>query len=1091
MAAHDPGLIVHDEQARLESLAQYGVLDTPPRPEFDDIVELAAAICGTSIATITLVDENRQWFKARLGLSIQETPRVLAFCAHTILQAEPLIVHDTLLDRRFFQNPLVTGSPFLRFYAGVPLINPSGFAVGTLAVMDKAPRQLNDTQVLTLKVLAQQAMHQLESTRLIARLGQAVQQRERTQAELRQAHEQLAVRVEQRSQELAESNAAFARANLLYRSMWETTTDAVLIADAEGKILYANPGTLAVLGYPPERLVGQNLAMFQGEHHQIAHVQGMQRYLSTGQRTLDWRSTEVIAVKADGSETTVEVAFSEVQEAGELRFIGFIRDVSERKRHEQVQRELARSVEEARAQLAEAQTVAKIGSWDVDVRAASMRWSDEMYRIFEIEKQDFSLTYAAFMDLVHPEDRESVNQTFRASLRDAPGVLHQLEHRRLGADGTCHCVQQRWRIFYDEHRRPLRGIGTAQDITERKAEQDRLLRLSRMHEVLSGVNSLIARASSRQELFEGCCRIAAEHGRFGAAWIDAYDPESRQIHPVARNGLDAGHVVPGARSADPEAGGSLGLAARAVLSGEIVLSNDFSSEPPTGASRPRAIEHGYRSGIALPLTVNGEIAGTLSLLAKEAEFFDPDEVKLLDELASDISLALDRLAKLDQIRYLAHYDVLTGLPNRALLAERLGSVLEQAHQKGDIGVVVQLDVQRLHDINDTFGRHRGDDLLKLVGQRLRDVLGEKSPIARIAGDHFVFVLSGLRDPNSLAHGVQLAINSCFGEPFWLDSHKLHVTARAGVAVFPQDGDEVETLLKHSETALNQAKAEAARFLFYAPRMNAQVAATLLLESRLRTALEREEFVLHYQPKFDSASGAMTGVEGLIRWNDPDSGTVVPPLEIIPILEESGLILDVGEWVLNVAVADYKRWRELVPNPPRIAINVSALQLRQDDFVDMVRRGVSAAEGADHGLDLEITESVLMTQVESNIEKLDRIRQMGVQVAIDDFGTGYSSLLYLAKLPLDTLKVDRSFILRMPQQESDRAIVSTIVSLAHQLGLKVVAEGVDTTDQACLLADMKCDEMQGFLFSEPLPADAIDRLIRLGPIMTASGAAASA
>ncbi len=299
--------------------------------------------------------------------------------------------------------------------------------------------------------------------------------------------------------------------------------------------------------------------------------------------------------------------------------------------------------------------------------------------------------------------------------------------------------------------------------------------------------------------------------------------------------------------------------------------------------------------------------------------------------------------------------------------------------------------------------------------------------------------------------------------------------RIGVAVSPGDGSDADTLYKNAESALLRAKEVREPYLFYAPEMNARVTETLNIENKLRKAVEQQQFVLHYQPKFDSKSRSIVGMEALIRWNDPETG-LVPPVRFISILEETGLILPVGAWAMKQAVSDYRRWRGQGLHPPRIAVNVSEIQLRRKDFVSTVEEACRFASNHDHGLDLEITESLIMRNIEDNIAKLAAIRQMGCEVAIDDFGTGYSSLQYLSQLPMDSLKIDRSFIVRMHGSPADMAIVSTIIALAHDLDLKVVAEGVETEDQARLLRLLKCDAMQGYLFSKPVPADQIEAML---------------
>jgi len=314
------------------------------------------------------------------------------------------------------------------------------------------------------------------------------------------------------------------------------------------------------------------------------------------------------------------------------------------------------------------------------------------------------------------------------------------------------------------------------------------------------------------------------------------------------------------------------------------------------------------------------------------------------------------------------------------------------------------------------------------------------------------------------------------EPFGIDGQTLHLAARAGVAFFPVDGADAETLFNNAEAALKRGKAQHERVIFYTPDLNASVAKQLALESRLRRALERNEFILHYQPKVALDTGRIMGLEALIRWQDPKSG-LVPPIEFISLLEETGLILQVGRWAMQEAARTAAALRAKGLPPVRIAVNVSPIQLRQEDFVRSVEGAIAAAGGVPHGLDLEITESVIMHDIEANVRKLNELRSMGVELSIDDFGTGYSSLAYIARLPVGVIKIDRAFIRNLPDDANSESVVSSIISLTHALKRKVVAEGVETEEQAKLLRLLKCDEFQGYLFSRPVPVGEIEILLQ--------------
>jgi len=495
--------------------------------------------------------------------------------------------------------------------------------------------------------------------------------------------------------------------------------------------------------------------------------------------------------------------------------------------------------------------------------------------------------------------------------------------------------------------------------------------------------------------------------------------------------------------------------------------------PDTLSVRRAAIRLGANSVIVLPLFVERQTFGVLTLYAPERNFFDDEEIKLLTELAGDISFGLEYIAKEEKADYLAYYDPLTGLPNRSLFSERLSQQLHTRADSPELVAVALMDVERLRLVNDSLGRQAGDDVLRLIARRLESnvAMTHWSNPARVVGDSFGVIIRGARDASELAQLIEQGLKACFGVPFVIEGKEIRLDARARVSAYPSDGSTAESLLRNAESALRNAKRTTERFVFYAPEINAQAAEFLLVETKLHKAIELEQFVLHYQPKFDAATGKTTGVEALIRWNDPDTG-MVPPLQFIHILEETGMIFEVGRWALRQGLADQQRWRGKGLTVPRVAVNVSAQQLRDQHFVQDVQLALASQEGLMPALELEITESLLMEDIERNIERLKTLRDLGVTIAIDDFGTGYSSLNYLARLPMDTLKVDRSFVLGMIESPVNRTIVSTIISLAHSLGLKVIAEGVETEEQLNLLRLLKCDEVQGFLLSRPVAFDKI-------------------
>jgi diguanylate cyclase (GGDEF)-like protein len=505
------------------------------------------------------------------------------------------------------------------------------------------------------------------------------------------------------------------------------------------------------------------------------------------------------------------------------------------------------------------------------------------------------------------------------------------------------------------------------------------------------------------------------------------------------------------------------------------ITSDALNDPRLGF-RDALAKLGINSAAFLPLIAGDRVIGAMAMYSPLKSHFDEAEVKLLSELAADISFALEHLEKSERAAYLALHDELTGLANRRLLTERLVQFLNTAgHARGKLALAL-LDVERLRAVNKSLGRRAGDALLRQVGERLARAAGA-SATARIASNNFVVVLPTVRDAPDAGRAIGALTRACLAEPFIVDGTELRVRVKTGLAMFPNDGVDTETLLVNAEAALRKAKATGERQLFYTPDLTDRTGAWLPLEARLMRALENGELVLHYQPKVDTATRHIVAVEALLRWQSPEFG-LVPPARFIPLMEETGMILDAGGWAMRRAALDHRMWTEQGLGALRVAVNVSPIQLRQGDFVQAVEQAVR--EGVTPtGIDLEITETLVMQDVEENIRKLRQVRELGIEVAIDDFGTGYSSLGYLAKLPVQALKIDRSFIVPLLKDAAAPTLVQTINSLGHTLGLKVIAEGVEEEEQAEYLHRLGCDQFQGYLVSRPVPFEEMTQLLRAG------------
>ena len=739
---------------------------------------------------------------------------------------------------------------------------------------------------------------------------------------------------------------------------------------------------------------------------------------------------------------------------GRTCLLGIGIDIAERKRNE-------RLLWEQDALFKEMSAMAHIGGWSFDPRTGDGIWTEEVARIHEVEPR--GATNASFgLSFYHGESRNKIESALREAIDN--GTPYDLELEMITASGTHKWVRTMASPLV-ENGKVTKIRGSFQDITERKAAENRIRRLNRVLAVLSQINSLIVRVQDRNELFREACKIATEAGEFRMSMVAMVDRAG--IVPIAAEGKDAKLLADiGQRLSSSELA-AVTMVARAIREKKPIVSNDSQHDPAVMFARPYA-EAGINSMVVLPLIVENKAVGVFALFATECDFFLAEEMQLLAELTSDISFAIDHINKQEQLDYLAFYDALTGLANRSLFLERVRQYIHN-RKAGQKLALFLIDMERFKRINDSLGRGAGDVLLVQIAKWMTDYAKDADLLARIGEDHFAAVMPDVRQDGDIGRLVEKTQTALQGHPFVLNDTEIRISAKIGIAIFPDDGVDAETLLGNAEAALKTAKKTGDRYLFHTKRIADTVSGKLSLENQLRHAIDSEEFVLHYQPKINLKSGKVVAAEALIRWNNPRTGLVLPG-EFIPLLEETGLIFEVGRWALRKSIEDNLRWRNAGLASMRIAVNVSPLQLRNRNFVAEIKRKISTEPRAAEGLELEITESVFMDDLEHNILTLQAIRDLGVTIAIDDFGTGFSSLSYISRLPVDTLKIDRSFVINMTKGPQGLALVSTIINLGHSLGLKVVAEGVDAEEQSSLLRLLNCDEMQGFYFSKPVPMD---------------------
>lgn len=626
------------------------------------------------------------------------------------------------------------------------------------------------------------------------------------------------------------------------------------------------------------------------------------------------------------------------------------------------------------------------------------------------------------------------------------------------------------------------------DISERKFAQARVIRISQMYAALSRCNQAIVRCSTRDDLFSEVCRAAVETGGMKGAWVGLVERQTGKVPPVASFGLSDADLLQldvSVVASDPKGGGPTG---RAIRSNEPVWSDNTTTDPTLTPWWQLARKTGFLSIGVLPLRQRGEVVGNLTLYADEAEAFDADVRELLAEMALNVSFALDsftweeeRRRNEARINELAYYDQLTGLANRPLLIEHIRQAVAAGIKEAQYNALLFIDLDRFKTINDTLGHDHGDSLLKQVGQRLLAIIPPDDTVARFGGDEFVLLLRGL--PADADHAAEAVASICrrvlnaIREPILVEGITCNCTASIGVALFGKYNITPDELLKQADLAMYQAK-DAGRntVRFFDPTMQQTVLERLELERDLEEAMRIEQFVLYFQPIID-IDDTVIGAEALIRWQHPTRG-LVSPAEFIPLAEENGMIARIGAWVLREACSQLARWAEIPElSNLTVSINVSARQFRESGFVRDVTAVVQQSGINPALLKLELTESQLALNMQEIIAYMVELSNLGLRFSLDDFGTGYSSMAYLKLLPLDQLKIDKSFIRDLLTDPNDAAIASIIIALAQSLGFSTVAEGVETREQQRALLNMGCTLFQGYHFSVPLPGDEFESFMK--------------
>ena len=703
--------------------------------------------------------------------------------------------------------------------------------------------------------------------------------------------------------------------------------------------------------------------------------------------------------------------------------------------------------------------------------------------LFEVDREGRYLAVQALNpQLLVVEEERILGRTVNEMLPPAAAAICLEALQEAEVQGTAHGHQillplpdgERWFELSVARKPGSQGapstfVVLSRDIHSRKIAEEDLKRQINFYAVLSRCNDAILSCSSEQELLERICQEAISTGVLRMAWIGLVEPGTIAVKPVAWAGDGTEYLSSIQISTDPSSPYGKGPTGTAIREDRPFWCQDFQHDPVTAPWHERGLKYGWRASASLPLHRAGRSAGALTLYASEVHAFSLPVQTLLADMVADLDLALDRFQSEAERQRLAYFDQLTGLANRELLHQEFQFVLDTCLRDGaPLGVMV-VNLDRFQLINDSLGTAAGDQLLVDMARRLRGRLRGSDVIARVGGDEFLIVLPKLlaRDAALVCTSLQNAV----AEPWIHDDRSVVVTASIGIAMAPEDGSSPDELVRKANLALHAVKHQQPNsFRFFTEELQARTARTMQLSNALRFAIERHELWQAYQPQVAATTGAVVGAEALLRWQHPELGAV-PPGDFIPVAERNGLILPIGAWVLRQAIGQIRTWMDAGITPPRIAVNLSALQFRQADLAEQIGALLAEYRVPPELLEVELTETATMENPQDARRTVEQLGHLGVSFAIDDFGTGYASLSNLSLIKAHKLKIDASFIRDLTTNPDSSAILTATLTMARALRMRTLAEGVEQPEQLAFLQEHGCDSIQGYLFSQPLPPEA--------------------